>query len=143
MPTNTIDLQAPYKDLLTDDIWNQLVAHLRKSQPQIGEEMAERAMDQAIAFMLLISLDSESHSPSHIVDLAWHTFVLHTREYANFCEQIAGRFIHHAPELIVDDKPQSSDHLLTPIAMLAVGIQVDSELWSDVADCNSYCSGDS
>ena len=37
------------------------------------------------------------------VDKAWHAFLLHTREYAEFCHQIAGRFIHHVPT----DEPSS------------------------------------
>lgn len=31
------------------------------------------------------------------VDRLWHTFVLFTREYAEFCDQVAGHFIHHVP----------------------------------------------
>lgn len=27
----------------------------------------------------------------------WHTFLLFTREYARFCDHIAGRFLHHIP----------------------------------------------
>lgn len=36
--------------------------------------------------------------PSVIVDDLWHEFVLHTREYAEFCEAGLGRFLHHVPE---------------------------------------------
>lgn len=31
------------------------------------------------------------------VDRLWHHFITFTREYAAFCEQVAGRFIHHMP----------------------------------------------
>ena len=27
----------------------------------------------------------------------WHTFLLFTRKYARFCQQVAGRFLHHTP----------------------------------------------
>jgi hypothetical protein len=36
--------------------------------------------------------------PSVVVDDLWHEFVLHTREYAAFCETALGRFLHHVPE---------------------------------------------
>ncbi len=36
--------------------------------------------------------------PSVIVDDLWHEWVLHTREYAAFCEAAFGRFLHHVPE---------------------------------------------
>jgi hypothetical protein len=36
--------------------------------------------------------------PSVIVDDYWHEMVLHTREYAEFCDTALGRFLHHVPE---------------------------------------------
>lgn len=33
------------------------------------------------------------------VDKLWHTFILFTKKYAEFCEIVAGRFIHHQPEI--------------------------------------------
>ena len=35
--------------------------------------------------------------PSRIVDDAWHTFLLFTREYSEFCQRAFGRDLHHAP----------------------------------------------
>lgn len=35
--------------------------------------------------------------PSKVVDVAWHEFILFTKEYENFCEDAFGRFIHHTP----------------------------------------------
>ena len=31
------------------------------------------------------------------VDNVWHQFILFTREYAGFCENILGKFLHHSP----------------------------------------------
>ena len=38
------------------------------------------------------------------VDDLWHTFICFTKEYAKFCQQIAGRFIHHAPTTVAKRK---------------------------------------
>ena len=35
--------------------------------------------------------------PSQVVDIAWHDFILFTREYELFCQQALGRFLHHTP----------------------------------------------
>ncbi len=35
--------------------------------------------------------------PSEIVDVAWHEFLLFTREYQRFCQKALGRFLHHTP----------------------------------------------
>ena len=32
------------------------------------------------------------------VDGVWHQFILFTREYGQFCDQILGRFLHHRPK---------------------------------------------
>lgn len=35
--------------------------------------------------------------PSQVVDVAWHEFILFTREYDSFCSKALGRFLHHTP----------------------------------------------
>ncbi|MBY4675810.1 glycine-rich domain-containing protein [Marinobacterium arenosum] len=35
--------------------------------------------------------------PSQVVDEAWHSFILFTREYRRFCQAALGRFLHHTP----------------------------------------------
>jgi len=35
--------------------------------------------------------------PSQVVDVAWHEFILFTRNYAQFCQRGLGRFLHHVP----------------------------------------------
>lgn len=38
-------------------------------------------------------------SPSLVLDEGWHTFILFTKEYARFCEECVGEFIHHVPDM--------------------------------------------
>ncbi|PML79992.1 hypothetical protein BCT69_02420 [Enterovibrio norvegicus] len=35
--------------------------------------------------------------PSQVVDVAWHEFILFTKEYQLFCDKAFGRFLHHTP----------------------------------------------
>ncbi|MGH4005353.1 MAG: hypothetical protein ACRDSO_14740, partial [Pseudonocardiaceae bacterium] len=59
-------------------------------------------MDQALAFVATTGHHAgEPLAPSALVDIGWHTFILYTREYASFCNRVAGRFVHHVP----DDAP--------------------------------------
>lgn len=74
--------------------------------------------------------------PSELVDHGWHAFILHTREYAAFCEKIAGRFIHHVP-MVPGEGDQGSVSAVD--AMRAAGIEVDADLWGRTADCNEKC----
>jgi len=35
--------------------------------------------------------------PSQVVDVAWHQFILFTKNYEVFCKKGIGRFLHHTP----------------------------------------------
>jgi len=35
--------------------------------------------------------------PSQVVDVAWHEFILFTRDYKKFCKHSFGKFLHHNP----------------------------------------------
>ncbi len=35
--------------------------------------------------------------PSQVVDVAWHEFILFTKQYQLFCSKALGRFLHHVP----------------------------------------------
>ncbi|MEO0794093.1 MAG: hypothetical protein AAFX93_02970 [Verrucomicrobiota bacterium] len=59
---------------------------------QVHEHLVE-----VIRFMQLVSNSPTTLTPSLRVDLVWHEFILFTREYARFCEEQFGHFIHHTP----------------------------------------------
>lgn len=40
------------------------------------------------------------------VDELWHTFVIFTRDYAVFCDKVAGQFLHHIP--VVENRPSGA-----------------------------------
>ena len=41
--------------------------------------------------------------PTKEIDEAWHAFILHTQEYAAYCLNRFGKFIHHRPFDILDE----------------------------------------
>jgi hypothetical protein len=71
-------------------------------------------------------------------------FILYTREYAGFCDRVAGRFIHHEPTetglIPVSRTPQDSADF-TVDALRSVGFAVDLELRAASADCNQCNEG--
>lgn len=42
-----------------------------------------------------------------IIDEMWHNFILFTKDYANFCEQYLGYFLHHFPTTLPEREKQS------------------------------------
>jgi hypothetical protein len=107
-------------------------------------EFAERIMEQALAFLCACAGNlSDALTPSATVDIGWHTFILYTKEYAEFCRRIAGRFIHHVPN---DGRPQGDpgDELARTVSAIAAkGLTVDHDLWLTLAaqcsDGNDGC----
>lgn len=63
-------------------------------------EFAHEVFDELVDY-----LGSSGHErvPSVIVDEAWHSFLLHSREYAEYCDSVFGRFIHHVPSEVTTD----------------------------------------
>ncbi len=50
-----------------------------------------------MAFLWMTAQSTEPRVPSPAIDEAWHTFILFTKDYAEFCEVYCGGFIHHLP----------------------------------------------
>ena len=47
--------------------------------------------------------------PSQVVDVAWHEFILFTRDYKSFCKTALGRFLHHTPAEAMRNPQQAQD----------------------------------
>ncbi|UUY09675.1 hypothetical protein LRS11_06485 [Pseudomonas sp. J452] len=47
--------------------------------------------------------------PSQAVDLAWHEFILYTRQYRIFCRKGLGRFLHHVPNDVMPNQRSASE----------------------------------
>lgn len=47
-------------------------------------------------------LSKEVGMPSKAVDAAWHEFIVLTKQYASFCEEAFGRYLHHTPKAMMD-----------------------------------------
>src|SRR5690242_15526602 len=87
----------PHRILLPAALADRLVARVAAEHPELPEGMPNRILGQTVAFLEACATATEPIGPSELVDIGWHTFILYTHEYAEFCDQIAGRFIHHVP----------------------------------------------
>ena len=141
--TSAITDRVSGRSLVSDVLFERLVARIVADE-QIERQMAERLMDQALAFLrACASNQGRPLSPSRYVDIGWHTFILYTREYAEFCERIAGFFIHHVPD---DEDAALSDHPGQTLArsveaIQAAGLEVDDELWLTPASMKGRRNG--
>jgi hypothetical protein len=131
--------------LLPADVMERLSSRIVKDHPDLDHATARRIVGQAAAFLAASGQRPGADlSPSKLVDIGWHTFILHTVDYALFCEQVAGRFIHHVPTEDGDQAPGdgAGARERTLAAITEAGYAIDHDLWPaavKMGDCCSQC----
>ncbi|MET7640417.1 hypothetical protein [Streptomyces sp. NPDC005438] len=134
-------LERSALSLVDPELAARLTSHIRGEFPQLPEGYPERILEQALAYLKACAGSPGSVlSPSPLVDIGWHTFILHSREYSEFCDEVAGHFIHHVPENESNPPPGDPDEIRrrTMKAIEECGYRVDPELW---ASLDHKCKG--
>ncbi|WP_414943115.1 glycine-rich domain-containing protein [Amycolatopsis sp. cmx-11-32] len=122
--------------LVSEDLFNRLVSRIQEEH-SIDYGQAAAIMDQALAFLGTCAVTTERLSPSAQVDIGWHTFILYTRHYREFCDRAAGRFIDHEPNDSDENKGGRGASVVTTDAIRKAGYAVDLDLWTaPSAKCN-------
>jgi len=67
------------------------------SDNRIRKRSARRRFMEMLKFLDVCAQATQTVSPPPRVDDGWHAFILFTRDYAAYCEDRFGRFIHHDP----------------------------------------------
>ncbi|MFF0737718.1 glycine-rich domain-containing protein [Streptomyces chartreusis] len=130
--------------LVDPKVMSRLVHRITTDHPEISDETARRIVGQAAAFIAASGRrPSRGLVPSELVDHGWHAFILHTVDYAAFCDRAAGRFVHHVPTGEDEQAPggAAAARERTMAAIEAAGYTVDEELWNSAADCNQCHAG--
>ncbi|MEU9746094.1 glycine-rich domain-containing protein [Streptomyces niveus] len=149
----TIALERPVgttdpATLIDPEVMERPAARITKDHPEIDVPAARRIIGQTAAFLAAgAQFPGAELSPSKAVDVGWHTWILHTVDYAAFCERIADRFIHHVPTPdgeSVDGGPEAARRR-TLDAISAAGYTIDPALWPEATDgecsqCHAGCS---
>ncbi|TXS92911.1 hypothetical protein FV139_13190 [Parahaliea maris] len=70
-----------------------------KAYPHLGPADAELVMMGLREYFQVTNVAGKRMvaMPSQVVDVAWHEFILFTRQYQHFCSKALGRFLHHPP----------------------------------------------
>ena len=128
---------------ISDEVFGRLRMRLAADHPELTDLYISRIIDQTLAFLDACARTPDTAlSPSKPVDLGWHAFILHTADYADFCQRAAGRFIHHLPAH--SDGQTAATITETTATMRALGLPVDDELWATAStgkctQCHAGC----
>jgi hypothetical protein len=139
MTTTTAQTVTNPRDLMAPALFDALAQRVMKDEG-VDRGYAERVIEQTIIFLKACGMRGSEAKlcPSVQVDPGWHAFLLYTRDYAEFCQQIAGQFIHHRP---IREKDSSDGAALgrTLVAIRETGFAVDVELWDAPESCAPCC----
>jgi len=84
-------------DRVLDYDLSEIVEHYANSYG-LPLETARAHERELKRFLALCALDrGAGYGMAGVVDKLWHAFILFTKEYARFCEDAVGFFLHHAP----------------------------------------------
>lgn len=72
---------------------------IKQRYPHLNDAQVNRVMRGLREYFILclMARNKMVAMPSQVVDIAWHEFILFTRDYQTFCQRALGRFLHHTP----------------------------------------------
>jgi hypothetical protein len=88
-----------------------LLGKLSKKHPGVVRKDAALVSRGLRQFFIAYLMSGRKYvsMPSQIADDLWHEFILHTREYQDFCKRAFGGFLHHTPALVLNPKRRASN----------------------------------
>ncbi|RTL65956.1 MAG: hypothetical protein EKK41_19610 [Hyphomicrobiales bacterium] len=114
------------------------------SKEKLPPELALRAVEEYRKFLVLCKeLPATELCVAGLVDVAWHSHILHTKRYADFCARELGYFLHHSPVAQGDGRPSCLETMTLVADRFGT---VDKPIWQPLDDDPDYaaaCSVDS
>jgi hypothetical protein len=127
------------------------------SEYDIEQELAKEYFIEVKKFLYLCSNTTDRLAPSAEIDKIWHTFILFTKDYRQYCMHFLGKFIDHMPEVkndTVELEEPKENCLLNTLTHYQIAFgELNNEVWQvpfkneteeECSNCNncSSCSND-
>jgi len=90
--------------ILNSEVVNRVIGKKIKEEKECGKEEGNAVKKKDRVLKKVCGTRPGICSPTDQIDAAWHEFVLYTQDYAAFCNDMFGRFIHHIPQTYLSDK---------------------------------------
>jgi hypothetical protein len=103
----------------------------------VPPETAQQCFTALKQFLYLCAVTPGYKVTSDRIDSMWHTFLLFTKNYDEFCSHYLGRFVNHEPF----ESPAPEAYLETRARALQLFGKIDEEFWPMDAkpSCSSGC----
>ncbi len=88
-----------------------IATYLHRKQAWTTQRTAAAIAQYKQFLYVIITAGARSkHRPERDVDEVWHTHILHTKKYCEDCQMIAGRYLHHLPDLPPEKTEPTAAH---------------------------------
>jgi hypothetical protein len=118
--------------------WNGAVVERIQRDAGVDRDTAAALWAELLVFLDLVAESKQFVSPPPGVDIAWHAFILHTRDYEAYCRERYGRIIHHQPT----GAPDPSAYRRAYERRSANRTPVDHTIWPTPSGGASHRDGD-
>lgn len=128
---------------LEADASERIISRIIKEH-ECSRELAEAILHETLTFMhVSVHNLGQGLGPSPIVDIGWHTFILHTVAYTEYCQAAFGFYLHHNPFTESEQRTIARPITDTVEFMEQNGIVYDPKLWESAACCSpGFCNTD-
>lgn len=78
---------------------NAIKARIGQHYPHLSDDQLTQVIQALRLYFQLCNVAAgiTVSMPSRVVDIAWHEFILFTKDYKEFCQLGIGHFLHHIP----------------------------------------------
>jgi hypothetical protein len=105
--------------------WNESVIERIQRDAGVDRQTARTWFNEMLLFLDMVADSRKFISPPEAIDVAWHAFILHTRDYEDYCRKRFGRVIHHQPT----GAPDPDAYRRAYQQRSAAGGPVDNSVW--------------
>jgi len=85
-----------------------LIKQRYKEEQSIPDKVVEEHFEELMKFLVLCAATNKHYGMRGPIDECWHTFVVFTKLYYEFCEKLRGSLIHHYPNTNPPGEPKYS-----------------------------------
>ena len=94
-------------------------------------ERAQALFEETKRFLIVAVKCDGPVTPSTELDEMWHHFILHTPQYAEFCDRFFGGFVHHVP---TEDSAEADLQPMLDLAWTLFGNAMQIPFWPGTPD---------
>jgi hypothetical protein len=117
----------------------KLIKYRLEKKLEWSPEMTDEAIFEYKRFLyLVLKFPKARLVPSKIIDEVWHAHILHTKMYAEHCQEIYGYFLHHRPSLPEESKSKSYEGYRKTLDVYNNTFKkLNDKVWSNISELNA------